>query len=63
MFILYIDTGSGSLLFQAFLSGLLTIVVYFKRIVAFLKFKFGGNKSNAKDEDENKVIDTINKND
>jgi hypothetical protein len=61
MFILYIDPGSGSLLFQAFLSGLLTIVVYYKRIVAFLKFKFGKNKSNA--EDENKVVDTTNKND
>ena len=61
MFILYIDTGSGSLLFQAFLSGLLTVVVYYKRIVAFLKFKFGGNKSDA--EDESKVVDTTNKND
>ena len=61
MFILYIDPGSGSLLFQAFLSGLLTVVVYYKRIVAFLKIKFSGNKSDA--EDESKVVDTTNKND
>ena len=44
MFLLYIDPGSGSLLFQALLSGLLTVVVFFKRIVAFLKFKFGKKK-------------------
>ena len=41
MYLLYIDPGSGSLLFQALLSGLLTVVVFFKRIVAFFKFKFG----------------------
>ncbi len=44
MYLLYIDPGSGSLLFQALLSGLLTIVVFFKRIVAYFKFKFGKNK-------------------
>jgi hypothetical protein len=38
---LYIDPGSGSLLFQALLSGLLTVLVFFKRIVAYFKFKFG----------------------
>jgi hypothetical protein len=32
-------------LFQALLSGLLTVVVFFKRIVAFIKFKFGKNKT------------------
>ena len=41
MYLLYIDPGSGSLLFQALLSGLLTVVVFFKRILAFIKFKFG----------------------
>ncbi len=41
MYLLYIDPGSGSLLFQALLSGLLTVVVFFKRIVGFIKFKFG----------------------
>ena len=45
MYLLYIDPGSGSLLFQALLSGLLTVVVFFKRIVAFIKFKFGKNKT------------------
>jgi hypothetical protein len=44
MYLLYIDPGSGSLLFQALLSGLLTVVVFFKRIVAFIKFKFGKHK-------------------
>jgi hypothetical protein len=41
MYLLYIDPGSGSLLFQALLSGLLTVVVFFKRIVGFIKLKFG----------------------
>jgi hypothetical protein len=48
-FLLYIDPGSGSLLFEALLSGLLTAVVFFKRIVAFFKFKFG-----------NKIVDESN---
>ena len=43
-FFLYIDPGSGSLLFQALLSGLLTFIVFFKRIVAYLKYKFGKKK-------------------
>jgi|LauGreDrversion4_2_1035121.scaffolds.fasta_scaffold648562_2 hypothetical protein len=51
MYLLYIDPGSGSLLFQALLSGLLTVVVFFKRIVAFIKFKFG--KKNLEDTTEN----------
>jgi hypothetical protein len=51
MILLYIDPGSGSLLFQALLSGLLTVVVFFKRIVAFIKFKFG--KKNTEDTTEN----------
>jgi len=45
MYLLYIDPGSGSLLFQALLSGLLTVVVFFKRIVAFIKFKLGYKKT------------------
>lgn len=40
MYILYIDPGTGSLLFQAILSGFLTIVVFFKRIKAFIMLKF-----------------------
>jgi hypothetical protein len=51
MYILYIDPGTGSLLFQALLSGFLTIVVFFKRIMAFLKLKFG-RKEQSNKEDE-----------
>ena len=40
MYILYIDPGTGSLLFQALLSGFFTILVFFKRIKAFIMFKF-----------------------
>jgi len=50
MTLLYIDPGSGSLLFQALLSGLLTIVVFFKRIVAYIKFRFEKVKETAKIE-------------
>jgi len=45
LFLAYIDPGSGSLLFQALLSGLLTVLVFFKRIVAYIKYKFGKKKS------------------
>ena len=44
-FILYIDPGSGSLLFQALLSGLLTFVLFFKNIVAYIKLLFGKKPS------------------
>jgi hypothetical protein len=44
MFLIYIDPGSGSLLFQALLSGLLTVIFFFKRILVFLNFKFGKRK-------------------
>jgi hypothetical protein len=50
MTLLYIDPGSGSLLFQALLSGLLTVVVFFKRIVAYIKFRFGKAKETAEIE-------------
>jgi hypothetical protein len=36
----YIDPGAGSLLFQALLSGLLTLVVFYKRVILFLKSIF-----------------------
>jgi len=36
----YIDPGAGSLLFQAILSGALTIVVFYKRIILFIKYLF-----------------------
>ncbi len=49
LFLAYIDPGSGSLLFQALLSGLLTVILFFKRIVAYFKYKFGGGKTDEKD--------------
>lgn len=52
---LYIDPGTGSLLFQALLSGFLTVVVFFKKIVAFIKIKFGPkkHKNHLKDQNHN----------
>jgi hypothetical protein len=52
MFLLYIDPGTGSLLFQALLSGFLTAVVFYKRIIAFIKFKFRRHKI---DESANQI--------
>lgn len=49
LFFLYIDPGSGSLLFQALLSGLLTVIVFFKRIVAYFNYKFGKKKEEEND--------------
>lgn len=49
--LLYLDPGSGSLLLQALLSGFLTIVIFFKRIVAFFKFKFSKKELNEDDVD------------
>jgi len=46
--LMYIDPGSGSLIFQALLSGLLTIVIFFKRILLYLKFIFR-KKNNEED--------------
>lgn len=43
MILLYIDPGSGSLIFQALLSGLLTVLVFFKRIAEYFKVRFGKN--------------------
>ena len=51
--ILYIDPGVGSLIFQALLSGILTVVVFYKRIIAMIKQKFG--KSPADSNSENDV--------
>jgi hypothetical protein len=52
MFILYIDPGTGSLLFQALLSGFLTIVVFFKRIKAFIMMKFMSKEDKNMHKDE-----------
>jgi len=43
-FLAYIDPGSGSLLFQALLSGLLTILVFYKRVIAYIKHLFSKKK-------------------
>ena len=53
MYILYIDPGTGSLLFQALLSGFLTIVVFFKRIKAFIMMKFMSKEDMHKEEKSN----------
>lgn len=42
---LYIDPGSGSLFFQMILSGLLTGLVFFKKITLYLKTLFSRKKS------------------
>ena len=52
MYILYIDPGTGSLLFQALLSGFLTIVVFFKRIKAFIMLKFMSKEYKEMHKDE-----------
>lgn len=46
MLILYIDPGVGSLIFQALLSGILTMVVFYKRIIAMVKDRFGKKQNN-----------------
>ncbi len=48
-FFLYIDPGSGSLLFQALLSVILTVLVFLKRIVAYIKYEFGKKNTEEKD--------------
>ena len=48
-YFLYLDPGTGSLIFQALISGFLTIVLFFKRIVIF--FKLNNKKKSNKDED------------
>jgi hypothetical protein len=35
--LLYLDPGSGSILFQVVLSGLLTLLVFFKRGLHFIR--------------------------
>ncbi len=50
MSLLYIDPGAGSLIFQALLSGLLSILFFYKKIIIFVKSKF--NKKNNSEEDD-----------
>ncbi len=51
MLILYIDPGVGSLIFQALLSGLLTVVVFYKRIIAMIRQKFGKTADTTSQEE------------
>ena len=50
MCLLYIDPGAGSLIFQALLSGLLSIIFFYKRILIFIKSKFN-KKDNSETDD------------
>jgi len=43
--LMYLDPGSGSLLFQALLSGMLTVLVFFKKIVQFVRLSFSRKKN------------------
>jgi hypothetical protein len=43
--LLYIDPQSGSLFFQLILSGLLSVMIFFKQIIAYVKSVFSRNKS------------------
>jgi hypothetical protein len=47
--LIYIDPGSGSLLFQALLSGLFTALIFFRRIITYFKYKFRNKKSGELD--------------
>ncbi len=48
--IIYIDPGSGSLVFQAVLSSVLTGVVFFKKIVASVKYRFSRREKSPENE-------------
>jgi hypothetical protein len=50
MELLYIDPGAGSLIFQALLSGLLSILLFYKRILIFIKSKFNKKDSSELDD-------------
>lgn len=47
---LYIDPGTGSLIYQAILSGFLTFIVFFKKIVAFIKLAFKSKKEDKNND-------------
>ena len=46
LFALYIDPGTGSLIFQSILSVALTIILYFKKIKNFISQKSKNSKKN-----------------
>lgn len=51
MVVLYIDPGAGSLLFQAILSGFLTIIVFYKRTIMFIKTLFKKREMKNNEDD------------
>ena len=42
--LLYIDPGTGSLFYQALLSGALTFIVFFGKVKTYIKTKISGDK-------------------
>ena len=50
MILLYIDPGAGSLIFQALLSGLLSFLFLYKKILLFIKSKINKNAKSKLDD-------------
>jgi hypothetical protein len=51
---LYIDPGTGSLFYQAILSGILTVSVFYKSIISFVKVKIFGMTNKDENKAENR---------
>ena len=48
--LLYIDPGAGTLFYQAILSGVLTVSVFYKTITTYIKSKFTSRDQEEKDK-------------
>ncbi len=59
--LLYIDPGTGSLFYQAFLSACLTGIIFFKSIKQYLFNLLGIGKKETTNGDENKNDEIISK--
>ena len=46
--LLYIDPGAGTLFYQAILSGVLTVSVFYKSITTYIKSKFTSKEKEEK---------------
>ena len=46
--LLYIDPGAGSLFYQAIVSGVLTVSVFYKSITTYIKSKFPSKEQEEK---------------
>jgi len=59
-YLLYIDPGTGSLIYQALLSGGLAVMVYYKKIINYIKAR--KNKIEPEDtfEEELEIKDEAN---